>query len=62
MADYFNTSIDYIVGHTQIRRKIEHTQSYDLNPAEAETLMRYRSLSEDQKTCIDLTLKAFLKK
>ena len=62
MADYFNTSIDYIVGHTHIRRKIEPTQPHHLNPSEAEMLENYRALSREQKTCIDLTVKTFLKK
>ena len=62
MADYFNTSIDYIVGHTDIRRKIEHTEAHQLNQSEAEMLTRFRSLADDEKACIDLTIKTFLKK
>ena len=62
MADYFNTSIDYIVGHTDIRRKIEHTEAYQLNQSEAQMLSRIRSLTDDERKCIDLTIKTFLKK
>ena len=62
MADYFNTSIDYIVGHTDIRRKIEHTEAYHLNQNEAEMLTRFRSLTDDEKECIDMTIKTFLKR
>ena len=62
MADYFNTSIDYIVGYTDIRRKIEHTEDCHLNQFESEMITRFRSLSDDEKTCIDHTIKTFLKK
>ena len=62
MADYFNTSIDYIVGHTDIRRRIEHTEAFHLNKSESEIIMKFRSLKDFEKNCIDLTIKAFLKK
>ena len=62
MADYFNTSIDYIVGHTDIRRKIEHTDVFHLNQFESEIMMRFRSLNEEEQQCIDTTIKIFLKK
>ena len=62
MADYFNTSIDFIVGHTDIRRKIEHTDVFHLNQFETEVITRFRSLDEEEKRCIDLTINTFLRK
>lgn len=62
MADYFNTSIDFIVGHTDIRRKIEHTDVFHLNQFETEVITRFRSLDEEEKKCIDMTIKTFLRK
>ena len=62
MADYFHTSIDFIVGYTDIRRKIEHTEAHHLNPREAEFVARVRALSEEEKQCINLTMQTFLKK
>lgn len=62
MADYFNTSIDYIVGYTDVRRKIEHTEAFHLNQSESEMIMRFRSLKDYEKNCIDQTIKAFLMK
>ena len=62
LADYFNTSIDYIVGYTDIRRKIEHTEVYSLNEREAELLNGFRGLNEEQKQCIEMTIQAFLNK
>ncbi len=61
MADFFNTSIDYIVGHTQVRRKIEATEVYHLNQSEAELLTRFRSLTEEEKQCVDQVIRTFLK-
>lgn len=62
MADYFNTSIDFIVGHTDIRRRIEHTDVFHLNQFETEVITRFRSLDEEEKKCIDMTIKTFLRK
>ena len=62
MADYFNTSIDFIVGHTDIRRKIKHTEVFHLNQFEAEIITRFRSLDEEEKRCVDITIKTFLRK
>ena len=62
MADYFNTSIDYIVGHTDIRRKIEHTDVYHPNQFETEVITRFRALDEEEKQCIDMMIKTFLRK
>ena len=52
IADYFNTSVDYLIGHTDLRRKIEVMHSYDLTPQESQLIDRYRTLSEKQKACI----------
>ena len=61
MADYFNTSIDFIVGHTTDRR-IEYTEVYRLNAYEADIINRFRSLTSNEQQCIDLTIKTFLEK
>ena len=62
LADYFNTSIDYLVGRTDIRRKIEKTEAFDLNDREAEVIERYRTLSEKEKVCIDLMIQTLSEK
>ena len=62
MADYFNTSIDYIVGHTEIRRKIERTEAYHLNQRESELLTRFRALDEEEKRSIEAIIHNYLKK
>ena len=59
MADYFNTSVDFLVGHTDIRRKIEHTTPFNLNVREEEFLSLFRALSEQEKQCILSTMQLF---
>lgn len=44
LADFFQTSIDYLVGNTDIRRKIEAVTSFDLNTEEAQLVEKYRKL------------------
>lgn len=62
MAEYFNTSIDYIVGRTSIRRPIEHTEPYHLNQYEAELITRVRSLSRAERECVDHVIQTLLQK
>ena len=44
-ADFFNTSIDFLVGNTYIRHKIEHTEEFSLNENEAMLIEKYRKLN-----------------
>lgn len=62
MADYFETSVDFLIGHTDIRRKIEPTESYALNETEAALVDSFRALTPEQRQCIIMTMKAFLNK
>ena len=49
MADYFHTSVDYLVGHTSIRQPIEFAQINPLTPGEAQILLSFRHLTPDQQ-------------
>lgn len=49
LADYFHTSIDYIVGYSNQRIRIENITPYHLSPAEADLIASFRTLSETQK-------------
>ena len=60
IADFFNTSVDYLIGHTDERRRIERTEVYQLNADEAAIITRYRCLHENEKNCIRLTMDAFI--
>lgn len=61
ISDYFNTSIDYLVGRTDIRRKIEIVHSYELNNRESKMLNGYRKLNSRQKQSVDLIIDTFNK-
>ena len=45
LADFFDTSIDYLVGHTDIRHRIEPVERFDLNEDEAKLIEKYRKLA-----------------
>lgn len=47
LANFFNTSVDYLVGNTDVRHKIEPVEAFDLNEKEACFMRKYRSLSAD---------------
>lgn len=59
LADYFNTSIDYLTGHTDIQRRIEAVHPYDLNLHERRLIDSYRILTEKQRRSIDAVLGSF---
>lgn len=61
IADYFNTSVDYLIGHSDIDRKIENACLCDLNKDEDELINNYRRLSADEKNSIQLVIKNYLK-
>lgn len=62
LADFFDTSIDYIVGHTEIVRRIEPTAAYHLNETEADLITRFRSLSPKQRACVSQVIETLLDK
>lgn len=53
IADYFNTSVDYVVGHTDERRPVERVYPYELNEAESQLLDGYRTLSAKKRSSIN---------
>lgn len=59
ISDYFNTSIDYLVGHTDIRHKVEIVHSYELNESESKMFDGYRRLTSRQKQSVDLIIDTF---
>ena len=52
LADYFSTSVDYLIGHTEIPHVIEPIEKYDLNREESELIENYRKLSDKQKAAV----------
>ena len=60
IADFFDTSGDYLIGHTDIRRKIESVDSYQLNKQEGKVIDRFRTLSHKQKDCVVTVIESYV--
>ncbi|MCL2087682.1 MAG: helix-turn-helix domain-containing protein [Oscillospiraceae bacterium] len=59
LASYFSTSIDYLVGHTNIDRIIENVQKYALNKEESATIDGYRMLNNRERESIRLIIQNY---
>ena len=54
IAKYFNTSVEFLIGNTDIRRVIEATTAFDLNDDEAAIIKKYRQLDPGEKSSLQL--------
>lgn len=52
LADCFNTSVDYLIGHTEVNHVLENVHACDLNDEEAGMLDSFRHLTRAQKNCV----------
>ena len=59
IADFFETSVDYLIGHTSVRRKIEEVHIFELNDRESKVMEQYRSLTSKQKACVDVVIDSY---
>ena len=59
IADFFETSVDYLIGHTSVRRKIEEVHVFELNGHEGKVMEQYRSLTSKQKACVDVVMESY---
>ena len=59
LAVIFNTSIDYLVGFSDINHKVENMCSYDLNDEEASLILHFRKLNNKQKACIHCIMDSY---
>ena len=62
IADYFETSVDYVIGHTEILRPIEPTSAHHLNQDEADVITKYRALTPGQRACVGHVIDTLLEK
>ena len=62
IADFFDTSIDYVVGHTEITRRIEPTSAYHLNADEGDIINKYRALTPKERACVAQVIDTLLEK
>ena len=60
LADFFETSIDYLVGATDIRRKIEPISEHALNHEESTLINKFRSLTPHKRQGVDLLINMLL--
>lgn len=60
IANYFDTTIDYITGYSPYRYKVEDIQKYALNDEEARLISMYRRLTPKQRATLSEMLAAFL--
>lgn len=61
LADYFNTSVDYLIGNTDINHKIQIIEPYDLNSDESALINNYRKLTSPEKDSIKNIITIYLK-
>lgn len=61
LAKFFNTSVDYLIGNTDVNRVIENVRSFDLNEDEAKLVSGYRKLNENEKESIRLIINNYNK-
>ncbi|HIU57155.1 MAG TPA: helix-turn-helix transcriptional regulator [Candidatus Ornithomonoglobus merdipullorum] len=59
-ADYFDTSIDYIVGYTSVERKVGYSDPIELNSEECDLVKWYRQLNRNEKKSIVMVIKNYL--
>ena len=59
IADFFETSVDYLIGHSSVRRRIEEVRVCELNEQESELIEKYRALTANQKACINVVMDSY---
>lgn len=62
LADYFSTSVDYLIGHSDIRHKIEPVEPYELNRDESLLIELYRKLNKPEKDSLHLIANNYVAK
>ena len=61
-ANYFNTSVDFLIGHTNIEHIIEKVEAFELNKDEANLINKYRTLNNSEKQSIKLVIDNYVNK
>lgn len=60
IADYFNVSLDYLVGRTEIREIVTKEKMSDLSDSEVKIIKGFRKLKNKQKECIFSIIESYL--
>ena len=59
IADYFGTSIDYVVGYTEYPNKVEPLTDLSLNKNENKLISQYRLLNKKQRDSISMIIENY---
>ena len=62
IADYFDISVDYLIGRTEISHVYEHLTPHDLNEDESALIAHYRQLAPAEKDSIKFVINNYLVK
>ncbi len=60
LADYFHTSVDYLIGHTENDRVIEPVSPGDLNEEESLLISQWRRLNEKQRESLRMVIANYM--
>lgn len=60
LADYFHTSVDYLIGNTEINRIIEPIAQGDLNEEEAVLISQWRRLNEKERESLRMVIANYI--
>lgn len=61
IADFFHTSVDFLIGHTEAQAEHEGVPVYRLNADEVKLVNQYRQLSLKEKDSIHLVMENYCK-
>ena len=60
IADYFNTSVDCVIGHGEDRISGSNFDTLELSAVESELIRRYRLLDPKQRKCIETVIDSYI--
>lgn len=61
IADFFHTSVDFLIGHTEAQAEHEGVPVFTLNADEIRLVNQYRQLSLKEKDSIQLVMENYCK-
>ena len=59
IADFFEVSLDYLVGRTEIQEMVTKKSMSDLSDRETQLLTLYAPLNQKQKDCVLTVIKSY---
>ena len=62
IADYFKTSVDYLVGHTHFREPMTLTSAHQWSEKQLSLISAYQMLNKREQESIDLILENYTNK